>query len=271
MSTALYARMLHLHRKTIVNYGIGSAFYILLMFWLYPAVADNSASIDELLQALPPGLSQAFGFESGFGSAQSFIAGEYYGLIFVLLLSVYTVLLSTQLIAKLVDQGAMASLLSAPITRWRLALSQAAVLVTGLVAIVGTTTMAGFAGSAWFLGETAAFDGMRFVAMNAMALLLFFAIGGIAFLISCCSDDEKRALSLSGFIAFALFTLDLLGKLSEGTAWLRSLSLFALYRPGDIAGGAGGDALLAGCVLLLVGIAAFALGIYRFSRRDLPL
>lgn len=271
MSTALYGRMLKLHQRTFVNYGIGSAFYILLMFWLYPAVAENSASIDELLQALPPGLSQAFGFESGFGSAQSFIAGEYYGLIFVLLLSVYTVLLSTQLIAKLVDQGAMALLLSAPITRSQVALSQAAVLVTGLIAIVGATTLAGFAGSAWFLGESASFDGGRFLAMNAMALLLFFAIGGIAFLISCFSDDEKRALGLSGFIAFALFTLDLLGKLSDGTAWLRAFSLFALYRPGDIAGGTGGSSFQAGGVLLLVGLAAFAVGIYRFSRRDLPI
>ncbi|MBB3111917.1 ABC-2 type transport system permease protein [Paenibacillus phyllosphaerae] len=269
MSLALYRRMLSLHLKTMMNYAVGSAFYMVLMLGIYPSIASNSQAIDELVAAMPEGIGRAFNLTSGFGTAQSFISGEYYGLILVLILSVFSVLLATQLIAKLVDQGAMAYLLAAPLTRGKVAFTQASVLVTGLALIMGMTTIAGFAGAAIFL-EDGALDSGRFLALNGMAFLLFFAVGGIAFLVSAVSNDEKRALGISGAITFGFFTLDLLGRLSGQLDWLRAVSLFALYRPGEIVEGSG-PAPLFGAALLTIGAAAFAIGIVRFRRRDLPL
>lgn len=92
----------------------------------------------------------------------------------------------------------------------------------------------------------------------------------ISFLISAASNDEKKALSLSGMITFLFFSLDLIGKLSEKTEWLRNLSIFSLFRPGDIAGDSA-ETLKAALILSVIGLAAFLTGILIFKKRDLPL
>ncbi|UVI28397.1 ABC transporter permease [Paenibacillus spongiae] len=268
MNATLYKQMLKVNIKGFMNYSFGSAFYILLMFWLYPGIASKTEAIDELVQAMPKGIGKAFGL-NGFGSAEAFISGEYYGLILVLILSIVCVQLSTQLMAKLVDQGSMAYLLSTKATRGRVAFTQAAVLVTGLFLIMAITTIAGFAGNAWFLGAEYALDTSTFIRMNAAAFLLFFAVGGISFLVSSLSNDEKKAFGISGMIAFGFFSLDLLGKLSESVDWIRNLSIYSLYQPGEIINGE--DLLLSFILLALIGLISFSLAILLFRKRDLPL
>lgn len=270
MNAPLFRQMLKVNLKGFSNYAFGSAFYILFMIWLYPGIADNSKALNDLVEALPSGVTNAFGFQGGFGSMESFISGEYYGLILPLLLSIFCLMLSTQLMAKLVDQGSMAYLLSTPTTRGRIAFTQALVLTCGLFFILAVTTGAGFLGYAWFIGDRFEFDASRFALLNVMAFLLFFAIAGVSFLVSALSNDEKRALGISGAITFGMFTLDLLGKIGESIDWLRYGSLFSLFRPGEIVLGRD-DVLWQAALLLLIGLAGFAAAIVSFRRRDLPL
>ena len=78
-------------------------------------------------------MTNAFNLGSGFGTVEAFISGEYYGLLLVLIVSIFCILFTTQLMAKLVDQGSMAYLLVDPTTRGKVAMTQAAVFVTGLI------------------------------------------------------------------------------------------------------------------------------------------
>ncbi|MGG1634861.1 ABC transporter permease subunit [Paenibacillus sp. NRS-1760] len=270
MNAPLFKQMMKINLKGISNYAFGSAFYILLMFWLYPGIAQNTGALNELMSALPEGIVNAFGVQAGFGSMEAFISGEYYGLILPLLLSIFSIMLSTGLMARLVDQGSMAYLLSTPTSRQRIAATQASVLVAGLLLIMIVTTAAGFIGYALFIGDRYEFDGSRFILLNVIAWMLFFAIGGISFFISALSSDEKKALGISGVITFGMFGFDMLGKISENIEWLRFVSLFSLYRPSELASG-GGNPILASVILFLIGLAGFMAGIITFSKRDLPL
>ncbi|WP_330938027.1 ABC transporter permease subunit [Bacillus licheniformis] len=270
MNLSLYKQMLRTNMKGIMSYGVGSAFYILLILGIYPSIAGNAEDIEKMIKLMPEGFLNAFGFENGLGNLEDFISGEYYGLIFIVILSIFSVMLSTKLLAKRVDQGSMAYILSAPTTRGKVAFTQAAVLTTGLLIIMAVTTAAGLAGYHLMLGGDYDFNVSRFLVLNLLGFLLFFAVGGISFLFSAISNDEKRALGLSGGITFLFFSFDLLGKLSEKTEWLRSLSVFSLFRPGDIVNGST-DIAQVSLVLAAVGFAAFALSILIFKKRDLPL
>ena len=260
MNFSLYKQMMRTNMKGIISYGAGSAFYILLILGIYPSIAGNAEDIEKMIKSMPEGFLNAFGFENGLGNLEDFISGEYYGLIFIVILSIFSVMLSTKLLAKRVDQGSMAYILSAPTTRGKVAFTQAAVLTTGLLIIMAVTTAAGLAGYHLMLGGDYDFNVSRFLVLNLLGFLLFFAVGGISFLFSAISNDEKRALGLSGGITFLFFSFDLLGKLSEKTEWLRSLSVFSLFRPGDIVNGSA-DIAQVSLVLAAVGFAAFALSI----------
>lgn len=269
MNATLFKQMMKMNLRGFLNFAFGSAFYILLMFWLYPGIATNAGAIDSIVASMPEGVGRAFGL-NGFGTADAFISGEFYGLILVLILSIVSVQLATKLMARLVDQGSMAYLLSTPTTRGRIAFTQAAVLTVGLLLILGVTTLAGFAGNAWFLGSEHALNTGRFALLNVAAFLLFFAVGGISFLVSSVAGDERQALGTAGAITFGFYSLDLLGKLSERIEWVRGASLFALYRPASIANGTA-DVLGPFVILAAIGLASFTLAIFLFRRRDLSL
>ncbi|GIO30082.1 MULTISPECIES: ABC transporter permease subunit [Paenibacillus] len=270
MNMALYGQMLKNHLRTMASYAFGSAFYILLMFWIYPSMATQSENLNAIIASMPEGVSKAFSLENGFGSVESFISGEYYGLLFVLILSIFSIMTATQLMARLVDQGSMAYLLAAPTTRVKVALTQAAVLLTGLFLISLVTTLAGYGGYAWFIGDVGELDSGSFLLLNLGAFLLFFAVCGISFFISAVSGDEKRALGLSGFVVFGFFSLNLVGKISEKLSWMQHISLFSLFNTADIVKGEVRWTPVV-LILLAVGIAGFAAGILLFRKKSLLL
>ncbi len=81
--------MMKIQMKSILNYAIGSAFYMILMVWIYPSIAVNTKSLNEFVKVMPESLLKAFGFENGFGSFESFISGEYYGVILTIILTIF--------------------------------------------------------------------------------------------------------------------------------------------------------------------------------------
>jgi ABC-2 type transport system permease protein len=172
--------------------------------------------------------------------------------------------------AKLVDQGSMAYLLSTPTTRGKVAFTQASVFLTGLLLISAITTACGIVGVHIFIDDTSSFHVDRFIQLNLAAFALFVALGGISFLVSSLSNDEKKALGTSGMIIFGLYSLDIVGKISEKVDWLKNFTIFTLYKPGDIVNGKAN--LTLDCIILfLIGIVAFVIAILIFKKRDLPL
>lgn len=266
MNFALYKQMLKVHAKTIFSYSIGSAFYLLLIVAIYPSIAGSKA-MEKLLKQMPEQWLKAFGFNTGMGNMTEFIAGEYYSLLFILILSVYCIMTANQLMARLIDRGSMSYLLATPNSRQKIAFTQALVLLTGLVAIVLVTTIAGIAGDKWLVSNYS-LNRSSFFEMNLVGLLLFFAISGYSFFFSAIVNDEKQALALSAGVTFLFYCFDLVGKIADKVEWLRNLSLFSAFRPSEIA--QGNVELLPVCSLLFsLGMISYIAAILIFSKRDL--
>ncbi|WP_243387593.1 ABC transporter permease subunit [Bacillus kexueae] len=269
MSLSLFKTMMKLNGKTIISYAFGAAVYLLLAVWMYPQIA-KSTELNKVIEQMPEGFLNAFGFEGGMPEDLSgFLAAEYYGLIFLLILMIYCVLLSTQLVARHVDRGSMAYLLATSTSRTKVAMTQAFVLVLGLFVIVLFTFLSGVLGASWFM-EDETFHLDRFIHINVLGFLVFFVVSGYCFFFSCLFNDEKRALSVSGGITVLFFMISLVSKISDKLDWLQAFTLFTAYQPDDIARGTV-DVLPVALGLLLAGLLFFALSILVFKKRDLPL
>lgn len=268
MNGTLYRAMFKANSRTISSFAIGSALYLWLMIWIYPSFS-KAHGINDLIKSMPEGILKAFSMSNGIQDLVGFMSGEFYGLIYLILLSIYSVMITTQLIARLVDRGSMAFLLSSPTSRVKVGLTQAAVVISGLVIIMVITILGGFSGTAWLVNDVT-LNTANFIYVNVMGFLLFFVVSGYSFLFSCFFNDEKRALSTSATLTLLFYVLDLVGKMSDKLDFLRHFTIFSLFNAQDIAYGTE-HILYKGIGLGVSGVILFILGIIIFRKKDLSI
>ncbi|MGG1684258.1 ABC transporter permease subunit [Pseudalkalibacillus sp. NRS-1564] len=268
MNMTLYARMLKVHAKSISSYAIGSALYLLLIIGIYPSIAD-APGLNELMESMPESFLAAFGMEGGFQHVSDFIAGEYYGLLYIVILSIFCLMTASQLMARHIERGSMAYILATPNSRKKIAFTQSLVLLTGLLIIGLTTALAGVIGTEILIDDKP-FEAMTFMKVNLVGILLFYVISAYSFLFSSLLNDERQALGLSGLLTIVFYGMDLIGKMSDQLDWMVNLSLFSTFRPVEIARGSV-EIWPSMTFLLLLGTVLYALAIMIFAKRDLPL
>ncbi|MFZ3579422.1 ABC transporter permease subunit [Virgibacillus sp. DJP39] len=265
---SLFTVMMKNNAKSIGSFTLGSIFYLVMIIWIYPYIAD-SKFFETMFETLPDSYMKAFGLHAGISSMSGFVAGEYYGLLFIVILLIFSVTTATQLIARLVDRGSMAYLLSSGLSRTKIALTQMSVIIIGLGVIITTTTLTGVIGAEQFIQE-GNFDAGSFIKLNVVTFLLFFAISSYCFLFSCIFNDEKRALAVSGGLSFIFFAVDMLAKISDKLDWLQYFTIFTTFDATGIAEG-NVDILPISLGLGIAGIILYTVAIFIFKNRDLPL
>jgi ABC-2 type transport system permease protein len=259
--------MLKIQGKKIFGISLFSFFYLWLLLSVFPHFSTQD--VEMILKKMPEEMMKAFGFENGFTNLTEFLAGEYYGFLYLIILMIFSVMTAIQLTARLVDRGSMAYLLTSSVSRLRIAVTQALVLLFGLFLICLFTTLGGISGDQVVL-EKPELAVSRFIEMNLIGFLLFSVVAGYSFLFSCLFNDERKAMSLAGILTVAFYAIDLIGKLSDKMEWMRSLSIFRLFEPMKIVRG---EADLWVNVAILGGLAVvlFLSAILIFTKRDLPL
>lgn len=266
INRTLFWTMLKMNGKTILGFSVVSTAYLLLVIWIYPTIAGES--INHLLQRLPNQLTRLVGLSGGLNSIGDYIAGEFYGLLFLIIMSLYCVMTAVRLISRLVDRGTMAYLLATPHSRSTIVITQAALLVFGALSIIVLTAAGGLIGVP-LISPDVDWDVTAFLKMNFIFFVLFFAVSGYCFLFSCLFSDEKKAASAATTVTVLFFLFYLTGKLSEKTDWLLYFTLFSLFEPQKIL--EGGPIAATAWQLFIPGLLLYAGAIFLFNKRDLSI
>jgi ABC-2 type transport system permease protein len=251
------------HRVPLFAMMSGLALFELLFTRIAPA-PNETGWMSALLAALPPELLAVIGDQGAVGSPVGFLAIGYSHPFILLLLSAWTVRVSSAALAGEIGQGTMDLLAARPAGRPIHVVAAYLALGLGLAVLVG----AAWTGTAIGLAvRPLGLAGRQMLPVAAMAWLLFMAFGAVGMLISATRRDGGAAIGwLSGVMATS-FVLEYLARLWTPIASLRRLSLFAYYTPQEVvtAGPHGADvACLAGVsVSVLVAAAIW------FNRRDL--
>ncbi|KFN03152.1 ABC transporter permease [Bacillus clarus] len=268
MNKQLFLASLKETQKSILSYATGAALYLWLLIWIFPSMV-SAKGLNELLGAMPDSVKKIVGMETPIQNVIDFLAGEYYSLLFIIILTIFSVTVTTHLIARHVDKGAMAYLLATPVSRMKIAITQAIILTLGLLIIIFVTYVAGILGAEWFLKDNN-LNRELFLKINVVGGLVFLVVSAYSFLFSCICNDERKALSYSASLTIVFYVLDMVGKLSDKLEWMRNISLFTLFRPKEIAEGTYN--IWPVSIGLTVGaICIFSVAIVVFRKRDLPL
>ena len=177
MSGALLKKELRANGLLAVIFlGVVTLYGSMITSMFDPKLGD---SLNTMMESMPE-LFAAFGMSNPGASLTQFLANYLYGFLLVALPLVMILILVQRLLVRYMERGAMAWLLASPVPRWKLAVTQAFVLVAAVVLLVGYMTgLCGGLAEVLFPGELE-FDRFALVNLGDLGLLLFFA--GLCFL-----------------------------------------------------------------------------------------
>jgi ABC-2 type transport system permease protein len=213
----------------------------------------------------------ALGSAVGGGSIPVAMTGlAFYGLFPGLITAIYLVVTSNKLIAAQVDRGTMAYILSTPIKRSKVAITQIAYLLGSLFIMFALTAIAHIIANYAGLGSITANDVEKILLLNLGLFVLNLALSGICFLASCIFNLSKYVIAVGGGLVGAFTLFSMMGMFGETFKWMKYLTLSTLYDINSVLRGST-DFIWKFIVLAVIGVTTYIIGSVAFTKRDLPL
>ena len=228
---------------------------------------EIGAGMNEMAESMPE-LFAAFGMENPGTTLMDFLINYLYGFILIAIPLVYSILMSYKLMAKYIDRGSMAYLLSTGCSRGRIVMTQIFVLILGIAVLVAYATVLVLVCShLMFEGELDVAALLR-VNLGLLALHLFF--GAFCFMFACLFNEIKYAVGLGAGLSLVFLLIQMLSGVSDDVDFLRYMTPMTLFAPEGLAAGSaealGHMGILAAFAVLFLIIATVG-----FKKRDLPL
>ena len=215
-----------------------------------------------------PELMSAFGMTSPGSTFIEFLSSYLYGFIYLVFPLIFEIIVANKLVARYVDRGSMAYLLSTPVSRKTIIMTQISVLWITLAALICLMTLAQIIVShLMFPGDL---DVSRLIYMNIGLYCLHLAISGICFFGSCISNEMKNSYLIGAGIPILFILIQMLSNISDKLDSLKYVTLLTLFPAQEIASHETNGLFQAG-ILLLIATLLYSLGAYLFTKRDLPL
>ncbi len=86
MNKQLFLASLKEAHKSILSYAMGAALYLWLLIWIFPSMV-SAKGLNELISAMPDSVKKIVGMESPIQNVMDFLAGEYYSLLFIIIIN----------------------------------------------------------------------------------------------------------------------------------------------------------------------------------------
>ncbi|MEZ4357355.1 MAG: ABC transporter permease subunit [Eubacteriales bacterium] len=239
--------------------------YLTVMISMYNP--EDMSAITDMIKMFPEELMKAMGFSNLVTDLSGYLASWLYGMLMFGFPMVYCIILGNRLVAKMVDNGSFAYLLSTPNSRVKIILTQ------GVYALISIAVLfAALFGVGVFVCE-AAFPGTldigAFFKLNVTTMLINMAVMMISFFFSCLFNDTKMSLGFGAGIPIAFLLMNMLGGAASGAEILKDISIYGLYDPVELVRGTsvlGSDLIYIGMIVIL-----FVAGVLIFRKKRLPL
>ncbi|AET69474.1 hypothetical protein Desor_4032 [Desulfosporosinus orientis DSM 765] len=232
MNRALFRAMFRQYRKKVVAISTGIFLYEGLLTSVYPIIAKNPA-VTEIAESMPSAVKTVFGVSENArtDTFEAFISGQFYARIWVMLMALYGIQTANALLAKMVDNGSLALLLSTPVSRSEILSTQLRVLMSTNGILVGATIF-GLFFAALCAGIT--IKRRNYLRLGFLGVSFFSLIEIYSLFFSAWFVDQEKALTYAIGLTLGFYGMDVLGSLNNRFSWLKSLSIFQCFQPQEI-------------------------------------
>lgn len=182
-----------------------------------------------LLDSMPGSLVKGFGIDLQDNSLTGFIASYLFGICYLVIPLLYTLILANRLVAAPVQSGMMSYYLAAPEKRSSVIVAKAYLLCSSLFGLFLIVGLAEF-----FLCQIlypAELEIPQYLLLWVGAFCVHLCLGGIVFVISCICDEVKTSAMIGVGLTLLFLLFCLLGRMGGGLEILSYATPFSLFCP----------------------------------------
>lgn len=265
INLVLYKYELKKSWKVFLIFGSIMTMYICMVIGMFDP--DMAALFKQLEQTMPE-IMAAVGMTGGTDTLIGFMESYLYGMIMLLFPMIYIIIRSNALVAKYVDSGSMATLLTSPIKRTKIILTQLATLYTTVLILVVYSTILEI------IMAKAMFPGMlvirELLTLNFGLLIFQLFIASFCFAASCIFNETKYSLAIGAGIPSIMYIFQMLGNMGGKLENMKYATFFTLFQPNGLIHGQTNS--LVYIAILFVGTIALSLiGLFTFKNKDIHL
>lgn len=228
-------------------------FYVLVMYlgvMISMFNPKDMTSITDMLKLFPEDMMKALGFSGMVTDLTGYLASWLYGLLMLGLPMVYCIILANRLVAKPVDNGSFAYILSTPNSRTKIIITQGIYALASVALLFALIFGVGVAVCAIVFPGT--LDVGAFLSLNITTMLVNMTVMMISFFFSCVCGSAKMSMGFGAGIPIMFLLMNMLGGVSQNIDILKRVSIYGFYDPLKLVKGA--DIL--GTDLIYIGISA---------------
>lgn len=196
-----------------------------------------------------------------------FIGNSFFALMAIIFPMLYTIIVGTKLIAEKIDHGTMAGLLSTPIKRINIILTDVTFFILSLLLMWLVVFLVGYLAASIF--QPSALNVSAYCRLCIGCFLYHFVISSICFCTSTIFNSTKMSLSIGGGISLTFFLINLIVKLSNDLDVIKYFTLNTLFDTAKLISGNGYMENL--IILLFIGTVLYITSLVIFQKKDLPL
>jgi ABC-2 type transport system permease protein len=221
---ALVSHTIRMQLRTAIIWGAAIGLYSAAMVASFTAIEGSAAKLNQLMEAYPKGMLEAFGV-TDLGDPANYLHSQVFGLA-PLALSFFPILALANAIAGAEERGTIDVLLGNPLPRWQLVAGNfiaVAVSLLEICAIVGLLTW----GTAVLIDVDLGLQEVAEAVLNLWPICIVF--GALALLCSALFHRRSLAIAIPAFLLFGTYLIDTIGRASEDLEDWRPISVFYYY------------------------------------------
>ncbi|MCK5130136.1 MAG: ABC transporter permease subunit [Clostridiales bacterium] len=263
----LFKASLKSHWKFVLGVTLFILMFVVIAISMYDP--ESAERMKQMFEMMPDGFMKAFGFDELGSELTSYLSNYLHGYIMLISPLIGSIVLANSLIAKHVDTGNMAYLLSTPNSRIKIVVTQMMFLLTSMTFMFAINI-----GVALIMSEasyTGLLDISAFLQLNLVAFLVAIVVSGISFLASCIFNDTKRSLTVGVGIPVLLFVAKMISEISDKLENLKYASIYTVIDIQKILEGDPTYVVVSSIILVGVSVLLFAASIIIFNRKNLVI
>ncbi|SEP02117.1 ABC transporter permease subunit [Paenibacillus sp. OV219] len=220
----LFRREFKRNLRSLIIWSIIIAAIILLYLSIFPEMAKQQHSLDEMMSSMPEGMKKAFGMDQLTMSTALGFYGIEIHLMTTLLGSIYAAMLGSNIVAKEQGEKTIEFLLAKPFTRQQIITEKWAAVFANVVIFNLVIVAASVIGFQFTKGADVSYS--TFFLLESAVVLMHLTFASIAFLISAIVKRTRTVVSMSLGLVFIMYFFSIIADVSDTFNFLKFVSPF---------------------------------------------